>query len=219
MRKGGSAPLAAPASAAEKEDGELDGNASGAPGAKKMRKNRGGKGRPSPGTAKKGTSPNKKHKPAAAPATVSGTAAVNGTAAAPSASVPSATAAPAAPSLLSFLSPLMVSTVADPLLIAKPAAAAPPTASAETASATVPAPQPTQKDAAGGGGGGSGGGGGKQRDFVPRLPCKFFMKGRCEKGAECTFSHAVEVPKKLEVCKFFKSGCAKTLPPHSALSC
>ena len=213
MRKAGSARLAEPAGAGGKEDGELDANASGAPGAKKMRKNRGGKGR-SPGAAKKGTSPNKKHKPAAAAAADNGTAVATPSAA--SLGVPSAAAAPAAAagrSLLSFVSPLMVSTVADPLLIAKPAAAAPPTPSAESASAAMPAPEPTHKDAAAK----PTSGGGRQRDFVPRLPCKFFMKGRCEKGAECTFSHTVEVPKKLEVCKFFKSGCAKTLLlTHSA---
>lgn len=40
--------------------------------------------------------------------------------------------------------------------------------------------------------------------------CKFFLEGRCQKGAECPFSHNTPLNKKLEPCKFYLNGfCAK----------
>ena len=41
-----------------------------------------------------------------------------------------------------------------------------------------------------------------------KIPCQFFLAGRCQKGDKCPFSH--QAPKKLELCKFYANGyCSK----------
>lgn len=50
----------------------------------------------------------------------------------------------------------------------------------------------------------------------PRVPCRYFMEGKCSKGDECTFSHALrpnkttEEARSEEVCRFHMAGnCLK----------
>ncbi|KAL7065230.1 hypothetical protein AAHC03_05586 [Spirometra sp. Aus1] len=43
-----------------------------------------------------------------------------------------------------------------------------------------------------------------------RTRCRFFVEGRCNKGADCPFSHDVLPTKKQELCKFYATGgCSK----------
>ncbi|OQV17820.1 putative Zinc finger CCCH domain-containing protein 6 [Hypsibius exemplaris] len=43
-----------------------------------------------------------------------------------------------------------------------------------------------------------------------RVPCKFFLEGRCRHGDTCPFSHNVPQTRKLEACKFYTGGhCQK----------
>eukprot|EP00117_Sycon_ciliatum_P049378 scpid37724/ scgid3646/ Zinc finger CCCH domain-containing protein 6 len=41
----------------------------------------------------------------------------------------------------------------------------------------------------------------------PLVPCRYYMEGRCHKGADCTFSHNVKREKKPELCKFYSQDC------------
>ena len=43
----------------------------------------------------------------------------------------------------------------------------------------------------------------ERREFVPRVLCKYWLEGACQKGEDCTFSHAKLPKKKIEICKFF----------------
>lgn len=36
--------------------------------------------------------------------------------------------------------------------------------------------------------------------------CKFYMEGKCHKGADCLFSHDCVVPKRKDLCKFYLQG-------------
>lgn len=53
----------------------------------------------------------------------------------------------------------------------------------------------------------------RKEEFRPKekkVPCKFFMEGRCKYGDDCPFSHNIQQQKKLEACKFYMGGyCQK----------
>ncbi|XP_033646442.1 zinc finger CCCH domain-containing protein 4-like [Asterias rubens] len=58
--------------------------------------------------------------------------------------------------------------------------------------------------------GGKGRGKGMDSQAMQRPICKFYLEGKCNKGANCTFSHAVSQNKKMEQCKFYIQGqCQK----------
>jgi hypothetical protein len=49
-----------------------------------------------------------------------------------------------------------------------------------------------------------------KKEFVSRIPCKYWLEGACQKGDECTFSHNIIPQKKDTICKFFITGnCLK----------
>lgn len=45
---------------------------------------------------------------------------------------------------------------------------------------------------------------GKSSGF--KVPCKFYVEGKCHKGVDCNYSHDCPVPRKKELCKFFLQG-------------
>ncbi|XP_055330631.1 uncharacterized protein LOC129583000 [Paramacrobiotus metropolitanus] len=54
----------------------------------------------------------------------------------------------------------------------------------------------------------------RKEEFRPpkekKIPCKFFVEGRCKYGDQCPFSHNIPQTKKLEACKFYMGGyCQK----------
>ncbi len=63
----------------------------------------------------------------------------------------------------------------------------------------------------------------KMSEKREQILCHFFQEGRCQKGANCPFSHNVPINKKLEICKFYLNGfCAKNekcLYMHSDFPC
>lgn len=43
-----------------------------------------------------------------------------------------------------------------------------------------------------------------------KIPCHFYMEGRCKKGSDCPFSHNCAIVKKPELCKYWITGsCIK----------
>ena len=47
----------------------------------------------------------------------------------------------------------------------------------------------------------------RQKEFEPKLQCKFWENGACSKGSSCTFAHIGEIKVKNELCKYFMTGC------------
>ena len=47
----------------------------------------------------------------------------------------------------------------------------------------------------------------RQKDFEPKLQCKFWENGACSKGSSCTFAHIGEIKVKNELCKYVLTGC------------
>jgi hypothetical protein len=42
-----------------------------------------------------------------------------------------------------------------------------------------------------------------------KIPCTFYLEGRCSKGDQCTFAHVGEVKKKADLCKYFLVGACQ----------
>ncbi|XP_018497604.2 arginine-glutamic acid dipeptide repeats protein [Galendromus occidentalis] len=55
-----------------------------------------------------------------------------------------------------------------------------------------------------------------------RVPCKYYMEGKCQKSDDCPFSHAIEQTKRTDLCRFYVSGhCIKRNCPfmHEDFPC
>ncbi|XP_015795111.1 uncharacterized protein LOC107371516 [Tetranychus urticae] len=50
----------------------------------------------------------------------------------------------------------------------------------------------------------------REREKSPKNTCKFYLDGKCHKGADCPFPHDAPPPKKKDICKFYLQGfCGK----------